>query len=68
MITCDRCKETIANTYCRCACQREPKPQHEIIKALEAEIERLIESVIEKERVIKEINAAVIDAYQQGIY
>jgi hypothetical protein len=34
----------------------------------QVEIKRLRGQVIEKDRVIKEINAAVIDAYQQGIY
>jgi len=38
---CKTCGETTENIYCRCACQREPKPQYDIITELKAEIERL---------------------------
>ena len=38
---CKTCGETTENIYCRCACQREPKPQYDIITELKAEIVRL---------------------------
>ena len=34
---CDTCGETVANTFCRCACQRDPQTQAERIAELEAE-------------------------------
>jgi len=40
-IKCQRCNERHPTTYTRCACQRDPKTQSEIIIELHAEIELL---------------------------
>ena len=40
-LTCKDCGESLANAFCRCACQREPQSKDERIAELESELGKM---------------------------